>query len=222
MAHKPELPKGYLGPQAKFGQFGLQTINHNNPEINLDVNEVEIELKMATPVKVTGNLIQMESLKELPEYVFTQTKEDVVKFLVWIPKAGYYKLQIYALPLSDDSKTLPGVYNYLINCTNTPKMVQPFPKQFAQWKEGCYLTEPLNIPKGSPINEIRFKVTIPNCKAAAIVAEGEWTHLEEKGSGNWEGVVCLEQFRGKDAKVTLNANYGGEESKYSTLLEYKI
>ena len=54
-----------------------------------------------------------------------------------------------------------------------------------------------------------------------MVAEGEWTHLEKTSGGNWAGQVPLEQYRGRDAKVTLNANSGVGEKKYSTLLEYQ-
>lgn len=37
---KPELPRGYLGAQPKFGDVGLSTLSHDNPEITLDTNEV--------------------------------------------------------------------------------------------------------------------------------------------------------------------------------------
>lgn len=37
---KPELPRGYLGPQPKFSEFKLSTLSHNDPEITADSNEV--------------------------------------------------------------------------------------------------------------------------------------------------------------------------------------
>ena len=40
MAGKPDMPKGYLGPQSKFSEFGLSTVNYKEPEINLDKNQV--------------------------------------------------------------------------------------------------------------------------------------------------------------------------------------
>jgi len=52
--------------------------------------------------------------------------------------------QVYALPFSDPSENLPGVYNYLINCANVPAKPIQFPKQYGQWKEGCLLHEPLD------------------------------------------------------------------------------
>ena len=40
MAGKPELQKGYLGAQPKFAEFGLSTASHQDPEINIDSNQV--------------------------------------------------------------------------------------------------------------------------------------------------------------------------------------
>ena len=62
---------------------------------------------------------------------------------------------------------------------------------------------------------------IPNAKSAAVVAESEWTHLHMNNEGLWEGSVSLEKYGGKDAKVTLNVNYGAD-NKFSTLLEYRV
>ena len=40
MAGRPEFTKGYLGAQSKFAEFGLSTVSHDSPEINLEGNEV--------------------------------------------------------------------------------------------------------------------------------------------------------------------------------------
>lgn len=78
-------------------------------------------------------------------------------------------LQVYGLPFSDPSENLPGVYNYLINCTKTSPNVGAFPKQYGQWKEGCYLYEPTDghlqqnrASKGSAptFNQVYFKVRL--------------------------------------------------------------
>jgi len=78
-------------------------------------------------------------------------------------------LQVYALPFSDPSENLPGVYNYLINCANVHAKPIQFPKQYGQWKEGCFLHEPLDghlqqnrASKGlaSSFNHVYFKVII--------------------------------------------------------------
>ena len=47
---KPELPRGYLGAQSKFGDFGLATHSHDNPEIDLVGNEVILMILIALVV----------------------------------------------------------------------------------------------------------------------------------------------------------------------------
>jgi len=37
---KPDLPRGYLGAQPKFEEFGLSALSHQNPEVELNGNEV--------------------------------------------------------------------------------------------------------------------------------------------------------------------------------------
>lgn len=170
---------------------------------------------------MTANLTNCAKSEELPQHVFSQSKDDVVTFLVSLPEAGYYKLQVFALPLTDESKTLPGVYNYLVNCSKTGTAVVTYPKQFAQWKEGCYLVEPLSLPSNGKLNKVKYEAFIPNAKSVAVVADGNWTHLQKNDKELWDGLVDLEEYKGKNTKVTLNANYG-EENKFSTLLEYRV
>lgn len=56
----------------------------------------------------------------------------------------------------------------------------------------------------------------------AIVAAGEWTHLTKTSGDVWEGKATLDQHRNKNVKVTLNARFGDDESKYATLLEWVV
>ena len=178
--------------------------------------QLEVKFRMGQPVKVTGNLIEASTTKDFSNLLFTQTQGDVVSYIIQLPSTGYYKLQVYALPVSDDSKTLPGVYNYLINCTSAPKPVQPFPKQYAQWKEGCYLYQPLTLASADAT--VSFKALVPKAKQVAVTVNDTWTQLKNSGSDVWEGAVQIL----KNSRVTLNVNYGGDETKYSTLLEYNL
>lgn len=180
-----------------------------------------MKIRVSKPTKVTANLTNCANNEELSHHVFSQTNDDVISFNVSLPVAGYYKLQIFALLLPDDSKTLPGVYNYLINCARVTSDIITYPKQFAQWKEGCHMVSPINLNPNVSLANTKFDVALPNAKSAAVVADGSWTHLTQNEAGHWEGCVNLDQYRFKDAKVTLNANYG-DENKFSTLLEYKI
>lgn len=220
---RPDLQEGYLGGQSKFYDFGLGTMSHKEPEITINDNSLEVLIQTTQPMKIMASLINAETKQEYPENVFTQTKGSIVIFLLTLPESGYYKMQIYALPAKDDGKSLPGVFNYLINCTRALQSVYPFPKQYSIWKEGCYLGEPLTLHKDSKLVNVFFKVIIPNAKSVAIVCSGDWSHLKKGDNNMWEGKVeGLNQHRGKDTKVTLNAQYGDDETKFSTLLEYRI
>lgn len=218
---KPELPHGYLGPQPKFAEFGLSTIDHKEPEITSKTNQIEVKIQLSKPTKLTATLTHCAKSEELPANVFSQVRGNVVTFYASLPEKGYYKLQLFGLPLPDESKTLPGVYNYLINCTNVDGPVVGYPKQFSQWKEGCYINSPISLSKDSPLNAAKFEAFIPKAKSVAVVAEGEWTQLTKDSGSMWAGTVDLEKFRGKNSKVTLNANYN-DDNKYSTLLEYWV
>ncbi|KAJ8317366.1 hypothetical protein KUTeg_005270 [Tegillarca granosa] len=156
--------------------------------------------------------IETPDNSDISKLIFTHTKGNTISYLLQIPSEGYYKLQVYALLLTDDSKTLQGVFNYLIKCDKAASSVFPYPKQYAQWKEGCYLYEPL-ILHDSPGN-VRFKVYVPKAKAVAVTFNEEWNHLNDTGNDVWEGNAELDKSKG--SKVKLNANFSGEEAKYST------
>ena len=98
----------------------------------------------------------------------------------------------------------------------------PFPKQYAQWKDGCYINEPKVLHEGCKLTNINWSVHIPKAKQVAVVADGEWHHFENKGGPEFEGKCSLDHLRGKNKKVTLNGNFGTDESKFTTLLEYHI
>ncbi|XP_076466425.1 uncharacterized protein LOC143297815 [Babylonia areolata] len=218
---RPELPHGYLGPQGKWQEWGLSTVSHNSPEIRTDSHDLNIDIKTSQSMKITANLIACSSGTEYKEFVFTQTKGDVVSLVLAIPADGYYKLQIYGLLSTDDSKTLPNIFNYLIYNTDDPKgAVTPFPKQFAQWKEGCCLVKPFHLDQ----DVVTFDVKIPGAKAVALTVDTEWFHLQKGGDGvTWQGEVKgLDALKARTKKASLNANYGPDETKYTSLLEYSL
>jgi len=223
MSARPNLPPGYLGIQPKFEELGLVPFSHVENEIAVNDNKVEIRLKFKDkPVKVTHQLINCRTEEDVSQYVFTQCQNGVITFLISMPTSDYYKFQIFALAVDDDNKSLPNVCNYLINCTQALTPVYPYPKQYAQWKEGCYLHEPLVLNKDmSGLNSVHWKLSIPTANAVAVVADGDWFHLEKKGK-RFEGDTDLLKYKGKNINVTVNANMGPDDSKYSTLLQYTI
>uniref|UniRef100_A0A8W8INN3 Uncharacterized protein n=1 Tax=Magallana gigas TaxID=29159 RepID=A0A8W8INN3_MAGGI len=76
--------------------------------------------------------------------------------------------------------------------------------------------EPLTIPNAD--GTVNFKAVVPKGKQVAVTVNDTWTQLKNAGSDVWEGAVKIV----KNSRVTLNVNYGGDESKYSTLLEYNL
>lgn len=226
MAQKPDLQRGYLGAQQKFAELGLSVSSHKDSEIVADDNQIELKIKYNEnqKVKVTHQLIKCSDESDQSQYVFTQTKDNTITFVIHMPEFGYYKFQIFALSADDDSKSLPNVYNYVINCVKALHPVFPFPKQYAQWKDGCYLEKPLVLHSGAPLKNVQWKVTIPGAKAVAVVADGEWFQFDRVGLTNdFEGKTDLSPYKDKkDPKITLNANFGPDESKFSTMLLFSM
>ena len=229
----PVLPPGYLGPQPSFKKLGLSTTTDQDPYIQTESGDLSITFNMVEPLRMTSQLIYISQNRndEFSDYVLQQGKGGAISFQLRLPKVGMYKFQLYALPYSDTSESLPGVYNYLINCTNTFATFVPFPKQYGQWKEGCYLHEPLegqidqnrpNKGSASSFQHVYFRVDIPNAKAVAVVVGDDWSQLDQKPNGSWEGEVPMESHWGKDSKAALCANYGSVKASYSTLLEYAL
>ncbi|XP_076463475.1 kyphoscoliosis peptidase-like [Babylonia areolata] len=229
MSGKPEMPHGYLGPHGKWEELGLSTVTHNSPDIRNHEPTMKITLKITNPTKVTANLIDAKDEKEYREYILTQTLDKLVHLDIHFPHAGFFKLQIYALPSSDESTSLPNVYNYLIQCTKGPSgQAAAFPKQFTQWKGGCYLFHPFTL-KG--VDAAGIKVLVPGAKAVAFCVEDKWFTLEQRARQKDEGedalipwsaqLSGLQAFKGKNGALT--ANYpGDDETKYTSLLQYPL
>ncbi|XP_041357158.1 uncharacterized protein LOC121374227 [Gigantopelta aegis] len=218
----PRVEDHYLGALENFSRFGLSTDSHKQQKFSIPDNECEIRLKSTKDVKITMQLIDChDQSKNLSDYVFTQRKDNTIFFIINFPRSGYFQFEIYALPASDTSKTLLNVFNYLIKVDRATKAARAFPKLFAEWKNDCYLYEPIVLDSSCPLHNVNFKVHIPHAREAVVVVDGiHWNHLQLRGD-NFEGTVALDRFRNKGVKVTLNANYGASNT-YVTLLEYRI
>lgn len=234
MSCKPELPYGYLGPHGPWEELELCTVTHNSPEFRCHDCELKLTLKICKPTKVTAQLLDAnDEKKTFKECILVQTLDKLVNLHIHFPYAGFFKLQIYALDACNKSTEIPNVYNYLIQSTKGPEggHVVPFPTQFAQWKDGCYLFKPFIL---KDVDETNIKVIVPGAKAVALTINGEWFPLEQRArekdektkdsllpwSANLSG---LSKFKGKAEKAVLTANYpGDEETKYTSLLEYKL
>lgn len=97
--------------------------------------------------------------KDLPGGVFLQTQDEDITAHLALPEPAWYKLNIFAMPMDSEGSSLPNVYTYLIDLTNTKKTVRPYPQQFADWKRGCYLYKPLFIDPSKDLSKVEFKVS---------------------------------------------------------------
>ncbi|XP_041357159.1 uncharacterized protein LOC121374228 [Gigantopelta aegis] len=219
----PLVEGNYLGSLGNFTKFGFVTDSHKTEKFSTSKNECEIKMKTKKDVRTKALLIDCaDQSKEMSHCVFTQRKDDTIFYNIIFPKSGFYKFEIFALPASDESKSLINVFNYLIKATGETKEGYGYPKQYTQWEGGCYLYEPLVLNSSSDLKNVSFKVHIPKAKAVAIIVDGkEWHYLELKGE-NFEGTVDLEACRHKGVGVMLDANFGEESDTYQRLLEYKI
>ncbi|ESO06527.1 hypothetical protein HELRODRAFT_188380 [Helobdella robusta] len=218
----PTLPSGYLGAQPMFKKLGLTTLSHIDPYIQADSGELQVHLGITQPIRVTSQLIFSSANKaeDVSDYVLQQSKPDKVILFVRLPKPGLYKLQIYALPYSDTNENLPGVFNYLISSHVAATGLPCYPKQYGQWKEGCYLLAPLDGVLARNLQ--RFSVEVPKANSVAVVVGDDWIQLEQKSGGLWQGEVDLGKSKGQDLKVALCANFGNVKASYSTLLEFSL
>jgi len=220
---RPEIEQGELGHHPKFEELGMQVVSHLKPEFELpNSNQVEVQFKTPKLIRSTANLIQCRTGKDMPEYVFTQTTGDILSFVCSFPEHGYYKLQVFGLEHDNPDKSLPCMYIYLIHVARALNAVHPFPKQFAAWRNGCYLHSPLVLNSSSSLVSVHFKVLVPGAKDVAVVADGDFQHLKKTQGDVFEGnVTGLDKHRGKGMKVSLNASFD-DSNRYPTLLEYQV
>ena len=162
-------------------------------------------------------------------------RQGQVYFLIRIPRLGFFKLQIYALPEGDRNDSLPGVYNYLIEASKATHRLRgqlmPFPQQFAHWRRsGCYLDAPTEGILGldsngrlmaNPPAEVPFSLSVPSAHSVAVVVDDDWTYLEARGD-RWEGNVPMRPHWGRQSRLSVCASYSQNDANFSTLLEYTL
>ncbi|XP_055889727.1 uncharacterized protein LOC106068554 isoform X1 [Biomphalaria glabrata] len=217
----PKMTEGYLGPQAKFDAYGLSLVSHSDPIIYMQDSqeEVEIILGIQPGTRITIKMISYERKQECNEYCLIRALGPNYLFLIRPPVPGFYKFQIYALPRDEAGPNMLGVYNYLIYCPGSFGN-NPFPKQYPPWKDGCYLYEPLSLPRGIRDPSVRFKVLIPRARDVQVKVGEEWNPLQQSEPGVFEGNVDFSQGYPSGAKAKINVKFAG--NNYNTLLEYSL
>lgn len=219
----PKLPSGFLGLQPMLVKYGVSTITHSDPVIHTDTNYLEIRFGTSQNMRFTTSLFETETQAEYSEYVFIQSDMNVITLLVCLPKTGFFTFCVHGNLLTDNSQQIPGLFNYLIHCNEMKVDAIPYPKQYGFWKEGCSMMKPLAIKPVLETTVVPFKVRIPRATIVAVVVDNDWTPLVlHPDSGVWEGDIHIEPTSQGGIKVVLVASFGDDQSKYATLLEYKL
>ncbi|KAL8580846.1 hypothetical protein ACOMHN_017350 [Nucella lapillus] len=220
----PKLTEGYLGKQSKFDEYQLTTLSHSDPVIYMAEDQSEVEIIIGTepdrPTRITTKLLSHDRKKECNEFALLRCLGPSYCFLIRPPTPGFYKFQIYALPHDEAGPNFIGVINYVIYCPHVPQNVVPLPKQYPMWKDGCYLTEPVGIPKGCQEPQLPFRLNIPNAKDVQIKVGEDWNPLPMTEAGIFEGPVDLSNNYPPGTKVKVNVK--GQGNKYNTYLEYTL
>jgi len=217
----PKCAAGFLGPQAKFSAYGCTAVSHSeDPVIYMQDGQREVEVTFGVPegTRINIKMLSYGNNKDYTQYVLLHALGPHYVFLIRPPLAGFYKFQIYALPANEAGPQFLGVYNYLIHCPATMGD-NPFPKQYPLWKSGCYLYEPLSLPKDAR-EPVKYKMFIPNANDVQVKVDQAWHPLEQTEPGLFEGWVNFGQKYAQGSKAKVNVNFGGEN--YQTLLEYTL
>lgn len=230
----PALPPNYLGPQPQFKPLGLTIAEPADPFIVLEGGELQLSFMMTQPTRMSCQLLfsSEDGDRDYSEYSLQQSVDNAITYVFKLPAPGYYKVQFFALPASDPSESLPGVYNCLVECRSTYVSSVPYPKQYGIWREGCYLYEPLdghlqpNRPsKGgaSTYQHVFFSLDVPKATSVVVVVGEEWFPLDQKpGTTSWNGEVQMESFWERERKLSIVASYDDPPSRFGTLLEYSM
>ncbi|XP_045188306.2 uncharacterized protein LOC123546176 [Mercenaria mercenaria] len=107
------LPPGYVRPQPKITEFGLQTLNEHDPLVELKSwDHIEIQLATTRDPAYPGR----HGSRKVSDFIYIQTQPSIATFLVSIPSSGFYKLPIHGNVAEDQSHTSLGLFNYLFHC----------------------------------------------------------------------------------------------------------
>jgi len=223
----PTMPSGYLGAQPSFEVFGLSTESHPDSYVQTDLQtlggSLKIKLGMTRALRITSQLLYVTGGKvvDSSEYILQQSTSKGVMFMLNLPKVGQFKFQIFATLQSQPGESLPGVFNYLIDCKGTLDNPVPYPKQFGPWKDGCSLDTPLEARLSTTTDHLYFNMAVPKASAVAVVIGQEWTQLKQLDN-SWQGEVSIVKHKDKEHKVTVCGNFGATATSFSTLLEYSM
>ena len=155
-----------------------------DPFIISDTGEVTIEIESDPSITFQGVLEHRNEQNEtvpMNEHVFYERSNNTGKLSLTLPKAGFYRLGIFAREKNakGEESEPKEVFNYLINCPAKHEDLMRYPVPFADWTDECLLFEPKQgvLPYDEEIN---FSVSIPGAQSVFVVRPGEANEEYEK------------------------------------------
>uniref|UniRef100_A0A1I8GT12 TGc domain-containing protein n=1 Tax=Macrostomum lignano TaxID=282301 RepID=A0A1I8GT12_9PLAT len=222
-------PPGSLGPSAKGQELSLACVSPIDPLCTLSEpgRDLVVEFVARGPkLRLTSQLNRLDATQQQQQSgdsVLQQAIPDQpnrTSFTLSPASAGWHRLVVFGMPAGQVGENFPNLYSLLILAVNAAEL--QFPQQFAQWKDGCALRQPIRwrlAPSAAPDGYVAFDLRVPKARAVAVVCQNDWTQLAEssEGSGDWHGRAQLGRF-GAGKTVSVCANFGGQADNYSTLL----
>jgi transglutaminase/protease-like cytokinesis protein 3 len=195
---------------AQFFTTGLKFVSHTTNTIETS-DRVAIILKAPPNIITTARLSSGENIWP-DNYTFVEQSQGNIIVNASFPKAGNYKLQIFAKNRGDSGQ-YPHVITYKIIANSSGEQ---FPKTYSTLTENNgNLASPLtySLPKNQ---SVYFQVSLENAVEVQVYQESvkQWTKLTRSGK-TFAGNVFIQP-----GKVQIMAKFPGETNRYWSLAEY--
>ncbi|CAH2246439.1 Hypothetical predicted protein [Pelobates cultripes] len=115
----PALLHNPVGPSPESENFGLLQPSHPDPVINMEDGCCTVSFILNKMVTLIASL-KCEEIPTLSNHILQTVQKDRVEFLIRLPRAGSYVLQIF-------EGSSRYIMNYLLTCTNTSVSCPSYP-----------------------------------------------------------------------------------------------
>ncbi|XP_067679021.1 hillarin-like [Haliotis asinina] len=115
--------KNKWGPTSSFDEFGLKLVSHKDPKIRIsDSNLCHIELEVPQNINLSFQFLREpdEDNRDYVQMVRLDDRPTIMRFNITLTRSGNYMLSLYARRDKSDDRSLPNVYNYLIQHSRSP------------------------------------------------------------------------------------------------------
>ncbi len=167
----------YLQPM--FFQAGLRVGSHDSVRIIAE-NDLLISLGVTRSVIMSAQLVRASDNQPLDgQQTFVQVSDTNADIHAAFPSQGDFLVRIFALPM-DGEGPLQWVVDYRVRATAGSRDAS-FPRVFGEFgRRLAWLETPMN---GNLVagEEYEFRLRVPGASEVAVVANGEWTHLDGEG-----------------------------------------